>query len=108
MDDKDRNRQKRTVVLGPPGEMTPTDDVLEDESDDSPWHIVDGGCGRNGTSSRKNDGEAEKKRELRTDENRRGVMTYLRYRIQLLGHFKLHNQAIAGQATPIKKKNTKP
>lgn len=63
MDDKDRNRQKRTVVLGPPGEMTPTDDVLEDESDDSPWHIVDGGCGRNGTSSRKNDGEAEKKKE---------------------------------------------
>lgn len=30
-----------TVVLGPPGEVTPTDDVLEYETDDTPRDVVD-------------------------------------------------------------------
>lgn len=30
-----------TIVLGPPGEVTPTDDVLEYETDDTPRDVVD-------------------------------------------------------------------
>jgi hypothetical protein len=29
-----------TVVLGPPGEVTPTDEVLEYETDDTPCDVV--------------------------------------------------------------------
>jgi hypothetical protein len=39
--------RSRTVVLCPPVEMTPTDHVLEDESDDAPGNVVHSVCGRN-------------------------------------------------------------
>ena len=47
------------VVLRPPREMTATDDVLEDESDDRPGHVVDGAGGGDGARSGEDDGEAK-------------------------------------------------
>jgi len=31
----------RTVIFGPPGEMSPANDVLKDEPDDTPGDIID-------------------------------------------------------------------
>lgn len=56
-----RNWDIRTVVLRPPREMTPADDVLEDESNHRPGHVVDSGCGRDVARSGEDDGEAEVK-----------------------------------------------
>ena len=38
--------QGRTVVFRPPTEMSSPDNVLEDESDDCPRDVIDGGRGR--------------------------------------------------------------
>ena len=38
--------QGRTVVFRPPAEMSSPDNVLEDESDDCPRDVIDGGRGR--------------------------------------------------------------
>lgn len=50
---------KYVVVLCPPREMTPSDDVLEDESNNSPRHIVDGACGWDRSCPRENNWEVE-------------------------------------------------
>ena len=47
------------VVLGPPGEVTPADDILEQEADDGPGNVVDGAGGGDGTSSVEDDGEVD-------------------------------------------------
>jgi len=50
---------QNVVVLCPPGEVTTADDVLEDESNDTPCNVVDSVGGRNVTSAREDDGEVE-------------------------------------------------
>ena len=49
------------VVLGPPGEVTATDNIVENESDDGPGDVVDGSGRRNVASSIEDDREAEKR-----------------------------------------------
>ena len=46
------------IVLGPPGEMTATDDILEDEPNNRPGNIIDGSGRWDGTGTREDDGEA--------------------------------------------------
>jgi len=50
---------KDVVVLGPPREVTPTDNILEDEPDDGPGDVVDGGGGGDEASTAEDDGEVE-------------------------------------------------
>jgi len=47
------------VVLGPPGEMTSSNHVLEYEADNSPWNVVDGSCGRYEASAVEDDREVD-------------------------------------------------
>jgi len=47
------------VVLGPPREVTTSDDVLEDETNNSPWDVVDGTGRGDGASSAEDDGEVD-------------------------------------------------
>jgi hypothetical protein len=47
------------VVLAPPGEVPPTDVVLEDETDDTPRYVVDGSSGRDETGTGVDDGEID-------------------------------------------------
>ena len=44
--------------------MTPTDDVLEDESYNRPWYVVDGSSWRNSASSGEDDWEAAQNRSV--------------------------------------------
>ena len=48
----------RTVVLRPPGEVAPPDDILENETDDRPRDVVLSGRRRNETSSIEDDRDA--------------------------------------------------
>jgi hypothetical protein len=48
-----------TIVLCPLAKVSSSDNVLEDESNDSPRHIVDGGGGRNETGSVEDDGHVD-------------------------------------------------
>ena len=50
---------QHVVVLGPPREMTATNDVLEDEADDRPRDVVDRKCRWHVSSASENNGEAE-------------------------------------------------
>ena len=52
-------RQVRTVVLSPPREVTPTDDVVEDESDDRPRDVVEGRRWRDETRAAEDDREVD-------------------------------------------------
>jgi len=47
------------IVLSPPREMTPSDVVLEDESNDAPWHVIDRRGRGNETSSGEDDREVD-------------------------------------------------
>ena len=47
------------VVLRPPSEMPPTDDKLEDEPDNGPGDVIDGGRGWDETRSREDEGEVD-------------------------------------------------
>lgn len=40
-----------TVVLRQPREVTTTDDIVEDEANNRPRHVVDGGCRRDRPST---------------------------------------------------------
>ena len=53
----ERSRQD-IVVFSPPGEVSATDNVLEDEPNKTPRDIVDRGGGRNRAGSAENDREA--------------------------------------------------
>jgi len=46
------------VVFRPPREVTPANDVLEDEPDDGPGDVIDGTGGGDEASSGEDDGEA--------------------------------------------------
>lgn len=50
---------QNVVVLGPPREMTPADNVLEDESNDGPGNVVDGARRGDVTSTREDYGEVK-------------------------------------------------
>ena len=50
---------QNVVVLGPPREMTPADNVLEDESNDGPGNVVDRARRGDITSTGEDYGEAE-------------------------------------------------
>lgn len=58
MDSPKNGTCERTVILCPPAEVTPTDDVLEDEPDNRPWYVVDSSCRWNGARSGEDDREA--------------------------------------------------
>lgn len=47
----------RTVVLRPPRKVAPADDIVEDEANDRPRHVVDGGGRWNETRPIEDDGE---------------------------------------------------
>ena len=49
----------RTIVFGPPREMSPADDVVEDEPNDGPWHVVNGGRRRYPLRAVEDDGEVD-------------------------------------------------
>ena len=55
----ERIERRLTVVLRPPGEVTPADNIVEDEPNDRPGHVVHRSRGRNGTSAAEDDGEIE-------------------------------------------------
>ena len=48
-----------TVVLGPPGEVTAANDIVEDKPDDRPGHVVERGRGRDETGAAEDDGEVD-------------------------------------------------
>jgi len=52
-------RGKNVVVLRPPREVTPANDVLEDKPDDRPGRVVDSGGGGYETSTTEDDGEVD-------------------------------------------------
>lgn len=94
------------IVLGPPREMTSTDDILENESHYCPRNIIEGTGWGNCTSSRENDGKADHKYQLFTSMNVK--ISDLRYRMKVLGHFKLMRYVIKGPRKPARKKKTRP
>lgn len=51
--------KKRTVVLGPPGKVTATNDVVEEEPDDRPGNVVGRGRGRDETGATEDDGPVD-------------------------------------------------
>ena len=53
-----KTSREDVVVLGPPREVTTTNDVLEDEADNRPWNVVDSGCRRHVSCAREDNGEA--------------------------------------------------
>lgn len=55
---EEEGRGARTVVLRPPREMTPPDDILEDEADDGPGDVVVGVGRGDETGAGEDDGEA--------------------------------------------------
>lgn len=48
-----------TVVFCPPGEVTPADDEVEDETNDRPRNVVGRVCGRDGTETAEHYGEVD-------------------------------------------------
>jgi hypothetical protein len=50
--------RKDVVVLRPPREVAPPNDILEDETDNCPGDVVDGACRRDQASSVENNREA--------------------------------------------------
>ncbi len=50
-------RKGLTIVLRPPREIAPTNNVLEDKSDNRPRDVVDRGRWRNCARAREDDGE---------------------------------------------------
>jgi len=48
---------KDIIVFCPPGEVAPTDDIIEDEANDHVGDIVERRCGREEASSREDNGE---------------------------------------------------
>lgn len=51
--------RENVIVLAPPGKVTPPNHILENESNQSPWHVVNGRSWRNSTSSREDDWEVD-------------------------------------------------
>ncbi len=42
---EDRKRSHRlTIIFGPPAEVATTDDIVEQEADEDPWHVVERRC----------------------------------------------------------------
>lgn len=50
---------KLTVILRPPCEMAPADNIVEDEPYDRPGHIIHSTCWRNCSCSAENDWEVD-------------------------------------------------
>src|ERR1700742_3424371 len=50
----DERKNKLTVVLGPPGEMTPADDIIKEETDEHPGYVVERCRGGQGARRPKN------------------------------------------------------
>jgi hypothetical protein len=83
-----------------------SDDVLEDESDDCPWDVVQRSRWWDGPDTAEDNGEAARKyshEKLLRDEEKK---THLTYRMKLFGHFKAINHATNGQSAPMRKKYT--
>ena len=48
-----------TIILGPPGKVAPTDDIIKDKADQHPGHEVQRGRRRHAASAGEDKGEVE-------------------------------------------------
>lgn len=59
-----RETKRRTVILGPPAKVAPTDDIVEDKAEEHPGHIVERRRRGHATRADEDDREAEVLEEI--------------------------------------------
>jgi len=95
------------IVFCPPAEVTPPDNILEDESNNAPWDVVDSGRGGDQTGTSEDNGEAKGIRMSKWLGEIKDVETHLIYLKKELGNLRVITQGMTGATAPIKKKNTR-